>query len=306
MFKKFFMPALAVMSAVAVFTFGNMNVQAAEKQDAQVTVKYQHVRNATAKVEYGGKTFLIDPFLAEKGAYPGFELSVENPNKHQRIPMIDMAEPAEKVIEGVDAIILTHTHLDHWDEAAQKLLPKDITFFVQNAGDARIIREQGFTDVRVVGKHTPFGKINISKTGGQHGTDEMYSKPWAAEVLGDAMGFVLETEGGKTVYVVGDTTWNHHVDDALEMYHPDIVVLNTGYARVNEGLNGKAFPGSLIMGTKDVIHAYKAAPQAQIIAVHMDAVNHTLVTSDDMRELVKKKKMEDRVSVPREGETIKY
>ncbi len=103
-------------------------------------------------MEYGGRTFLIDPFLAKKGAYPAFELSVENPNKNQRIPMIDMAEPTEKVIEGVDAVILTHTHLDHWDEAAQKLLPKDITFFVQNAGDARIIREQGFTDVRVVGK----------------------------------------------------------------------------------------------------------------------------------------------------------
>ena len=306
MFKKFFMRALAVMSAVAVFTFGSMDAQAAEKQNAQVTVKYQHVRNATAKVEYGGKTFLVDPFLAKKGAYPGFELSAENPNKHQRIPMIDMAEPAEKVIEGVDAVILTHTHLDHWDEAAQKLLPKDITFFVQNAGDARIIREQGFTDVRVIGKHTPFDKVNISKTGGQHGTDEMYSKPWAAEILGEAMGFVFEMEGGKTVYVVGDTTWNQYVDDALEMYHPDIVVLNTGYARVKDGINGKAFSGSLIMGTDDVIHAYKAAPQAQIIAVHMDAVNHTMVTSDDVRELVTEKKMEDRVSVPREGETIKY
>lgn len=27
---------------------------------------YQHIRNATAKVEYAGQTFLIDPFFAPK------------------------------------------------------------------------------------------------------------------------------------------------------------------------------------------------------------------------------------------------
>ena len=119
-------------------------------------VAYQHVRNATAKISYAGSVFLVDPFLAEKDAYPGFEGS---PNSEKRIPLIDMAEPVEAVIKDVDAIILTHTHLDHWDQAAQKLLPKDIPFFVQNAGDARTIREQGFTNVMVVGKNTPFEKF---------------------------------------------------------------------------------------------------------------------------------------------------
>lgn len=30
----------------------------------------QLIRNATLRVEYAGKPFLIDPFLGEKGAYP--------------------------------------------------------------------------------------------------------------------------------------------------------------------------------------------------------------------------------------------
>ena len=30
------------------------------------------IRNATLLVEYAGKTLLIDPLLAERGAYPGF------------------------------------------------------------------------------------------------------------------------------------------------------------------------------------------------------------------------------------------
>lgn len=305
MFKKIFMCALVVgIIILGVFTFQKMYIpKGTVKDDSHVTVEYQHVRNATAKIKYGGSTFLVDPFLAKKDAYPGFEAAIENPN--QRIPIIDMAEPVEKVIDGIDAVIVTHTHLDHWDESAQKLLPKDIPLFVQNAGDASIIRAQGFTDVRVLGKNTPFGNVKISKTGGQHGTDEMYEIPGTAEVLNEAMGFVLQTEGAKTVYVVGDTIWNQYVDDALAMYNPDIVVLNTGYARI-KGLNGTAFSGSLIMGTDDIVHAYKTVPKAQIITVHMDTVNHTMVTSDDVRKLIKEKKMEDRVSVPREGEILRY
>ena len=259
---------------------------------------YQHVRNATAKISYAGSVFLVDPFLAEKGAYPGFEGS---PNSEKRIPLIDMAEPVEAVIKGVDAIILTHTHLDHWDPAAQKILPKDIPFFVQNAGDARTIREQGFTNVMVVGKNTPFEKVRISKTGGQHGTDKMYSIPLMAEIAGDAMGFVLQAEDCPVLYVMGDTIWNSYVDLALEQYKPNIVVMNAGYAMIN------GFEGSLIMGKDDVLHAYKTlSPETKIIAVHMDAVNHTTVSSNEMRDFVEKNSMKNHVLIPHEGEVLSF
>lgn len=259
---------------------------------------YQHVRNATAKISYAGSVFLVDPFLAEKGAYPGFEGS---PNSEKRIPLIDMAEPVEAVIKGVDAIILTHTHLDHWDPAAQKILPKDIPFFVQNAGDARTIREQGFTNVMVVGKNTPFEKVRISKTGGQHGTDKMYSVPLMAELAGDAMGFVLQAEGCPILYVVGDTIWNSYVDLALEQYKPNVVVMNTGYAMFD------GFEGSVIMGKDDVLHAYKTlSPETKIIAVHMDAVNHTTVSSNEMRDFVEKNSMKNHVLIPHEGEVLSF
>ncbi len=31
-----------------------------------------HIRNATQIIHYAGKRFLIDPMLADKGAWPGF------------------------------------------------------------------------------------------------------------------------------------------------------------------------------------------------------------------------------------------
>lgn len=35
-------------------------------------MKLTQIRNATLKVEYAGKKFLIDPMLSKKGAFPGF------------------------------------------------------------------------------------------------------------------------------------------------------------------------------------------------------------------------------------------
>ena len=263
---------------------------------ANAEISYQHIRNATAKIEMAGSTFLVDPYLAPKGSYAGFEGTV---NSQKRNPLIDMKEPVEKVLEGVDAVIVTHTHADHWDEYAQKVLPKTLPIFVQNAGDARIIRSQGFKDVRVLGKNTEFNQVKLSKTGGQHGTDQMYAIPQLAELAGEAMGVVMQADGEKTLYIVGDTIWNEEVDFALNRYKPEVIVMNTGYAQL------QGFSDSIIMGKADVAKARQAAPKADIITVHMDAVNHASVTSDEMRKFVKENKL-SKVAVPKEGEVLKY
>ncbi len=263
---------------------------------AHAEISYQHIRNATAKIHYGNATFLVDPYLAPKGSYAGFEGTV---NSQKRNPLINMNKSVSDVLKGVDAVIVTHTHADHWDEYAQKVIPKTLPIFVQNAGDAKIIREQGFKDVRVVGKETEFKQVKLSKTGGQHGTDKMYSVPQVAELLGDAMGVVMQTKGEKTLYIVGDTIWNQEVDFALKRYKPEVIVMNTGYAQL------EGDPNSIIMGKADVAKAHKVAPKANIITVHMDAVNHTAVTSNDMRRFVKENNLQ-RVTVPRESEVLKY
>ena len=263
---------------------------------ANAEISYQHIRNATAKIEMAGSTFLVDPYLAPKGSYAGFEGTI---NSQKRNPLIDMKEPVEKVLEGVDAVIVTHTHDDHWDEYAQKVLPKTLPIFVQNAGDARIIRSQGFKDVRVLGKNTEFNQVKLSKTGGQHGTDQMYAIPQLAELAGEAMGVVMQADGEKTLYIVGDTIWNEEVEFALNRYKPEIIVMNTGYAQL------QGFSDSIIMGKADVAKARQVAPQADIITVHMDAVNHAAVTSDEMRKFVKENKL-SKVAVPKESEVLKY
>jgi L-ascorbate metabolism protein UlaG (beta-lactamase superfamily) len=260
-------------------------------------VDLKQVRNATVKITYGGTTFLIDPMLAEKGAYPGFENTYRS---ELRNPLVDLTESPAKVIAGVDAVIVTHTHLDHWDDAAQKALPKNIPLFTQHEEDAQLIRFQGFKNVRVLTDEAEFGGVRITKAGGQHGTDEMYASPPLAELLGEAMGVVFQAPGYKTLYLAGDTVWRKEVDQTIEKYHPEVIVLNAGKAKVN------GFKGAIIMGEEDVLHASQAAKNAKIVAVHMDAINHMSLTREELRTYVKQQHIESRVDIPEDGASLEF
>jgi len=261
------------------------------------SVQIQHIRNATAKITYGNTTFLVDPMLAKKDTYPGFPGTYRS---HLRNPMTELPMSVEDLLQGVDAVVVSHTHLDHWDDAAQELLPKDLPLFAQNESDAKIIRDQGFKDVRVVGEDTVFEGVHLFKTGGQHGTNEMYASHDLAELLGQIMGIVFQAPGMKTVYFAGDTVWGSEVDRTLTKYHPDVIVLNTGDARVD------GFSGSIIMAKDDTLHAYRAAPNAAIVAVHMDAINHTALSREELREYVHQQNIQDRVLIPADGESLHF
>ena len=259
-------------------------------------VLIQQIRNATLKISYAGTIFLIDPMLAPKGAYPGFE---ETYRSELRNPLIDLPASISEIIKGVDAIIVTHTHLDHWDDAAQKFIPNHFPLFVQNEQDAKLIQSQGFTNIRILDNNTLFNDIHLTKVGGQHGTDSMYAVPDLAKRLGDTMGVVFHAKGFKTLYIAGDTIWCDETTRVISNYKPEIIILNTGYARL------KNFNGSIIMGKDDVKHAYQTASNAIIIATHMDAVNHAMLTRKKLREYIAKEGINDRVLVPNDGETIK-
>lgn len=263
---------------------------------ADEAVQLQQIRNATVKISYGDTTFLIDPMLSKKGTYPGFENTYRS---ELRNPLVDLPMSVNEIIDGVDAVIVSHTHLDHWDDAAQAALPKDIPLFVQNLADALMIRDQGFTDVRILSK-AEFNGVTLSQIGGQHGTDEMYAVPEVAASLGEAMGVVFQAEGQETLYLVGDTIWRDEVDLALADHAPQIVLINAGYA-VMDG-----FDGSIIMGKEDILRATRAAPDATIVATHMDAINHMALTRDELRAYVQEQGIADRVEIPEDGATLGF
>lgn len=276
---------------------GSVPAHAAAPSGTTQPVQIQQIRNATAKINYAGKTFLLDPFLAKKGRYSGFEGTF---NSQLRNPMVELPMPVKTIMSGVDAVIVSHTHLDHWDGGDHQFIPKAIPLFVQHEDDAKLIRGQGFTNVRILGENTVFEGVQLSKTGGQHGTDDMYAKKPVAEALGKAMGIVFQAPGAKTVYVMGDTVWRTDVDQALAKFKPDVILMNAGDARMI------GFTGSIIMGKDDVLRAYQLMPKATIIATHMDAINHMTLSRKELKEHVKQHGIQDRVRIPADGDILKF
>lgn len=292
------MKPTALLSTLALsLALGGTPAAAAEPTASAPTVQIQQIRNATLKLEYAGRTFLVDPMLGARGAYPGFKGTY---NQHLRNPLVELPMPAAEVMRGVDAVVVTHTHLDHWDGGEHAFVPKDLPIFVQHQADAEQVRGQGYRDVRVIEGSAEFEGVRLTRTGGQHGTEAMFAVEPVAGLLGQAMGVVFQAPGAATVYVVGDTTWHGEVEQALAAFKPDVVVLNTGDARV------LGFTGSIIMGRDDVLRAARAAPGAAIVATHMDAINHMTLSREVLRDHVRQNGLEDRVRVPADGETMAF
>ena len=256
-------------------------------------MKITQIRNATQIIDYAGKTFLIDPVLAPKGTYPGFEGTV---NSHLNNPAVELPQSIESII-NVDAVLLTHTHADHWDEIAAKTLPKDKLIFVQNQTDEVFVRNQAFTNVQIFSEKTDFHGISLVPTACQHGSDALFQNEQMAEMLGEVSGVIFSHTDEEKLYIAGDTIWTKSVAETMKKEQPGVVILNTGWAHV------LGF-GPIIMGKEDVLKTHQVLPEAKIVATHMGAVNHALVTAEEMRVYVTANMIDDFVFVPEDGETV--
>jgi L-ascorbate metabolism protein UlaG (beta-lactamase superfamily) len=105
-------------------------------------------------------------------------------------------------------------------------------------------------------------------------------------------GFVVHAPGEPTLYVAGDTVWCDEVSAAIVRHRPDVVVVNAGGARFLQG-------DPITMAPEDVIATAGAAAPGRVVAVHMEAINHCVVTRDDLRSAAG-----DRVAIPADGEVV--
>jgi L-ascorbate metabolism protein UlaG (beta-lactamase superfamily) len=250
-------------------------------------VRVRLIRHATCLIRYAGRTLLLDPMLGDQGVRPPIA-NTPNPRPN---PLVALPSPAASLLDGVEAILVTHTHSDHWDPGATALVPKDTTLVIQPR-DAAKFAGWGFKAARPVADAVTWNDIRIARTGGQHGRGAV------AERLAPVSGFVLAASGQPTLYIAGDTVWCAEVAAALDTHRPDIVLVNAGAAQFLEG-------GPITMDVDDVVQVCRAAPSAHVIAVHMEAINHCVLTRRALADGVQKAGVGDRVLIPADGEDLR-
>jgi L-ascorbate metabolism protein UlaG (beta-lactamase superfamily) len=244
------------------------------------------IRNATLRLEVGGRQLLVDPMLDPAGARP----PVEDTDDDRRNPLVELPEPPEVVVEGVDAVLLTHLHQDHFDPTAAALLPKDLPLLCQPE-DVERLRAHGFTDVRPVEERVDLDGITVTRTPARHGSGP------TAEALAPVSGFLLRDADGRALYIAGDTVLYEDVERVLDEQRPDVVVVNGSGAR----LTGT---DPIVMDTGDVVEVARRAPAARVVAVHLEAINHCVQTRADLHQALHDAGLSERVTVPEDGAAV--
>ena len=206
----------------------------------------------------------------------------------------------EEILD-VDAVIVTHMHLDHFDPVAMEVIPKDLKMFAQNEDEANEMKKVGFKNVEVLKEEgTLFEGIKLTKTPAKHYSDDslldIYSK---LQFTHKASGVIFNHSEEKSLYIMGDTVWYDEIKTVLNKYTPDVVVVNAGNAQILDGRY-------LIMSKEDFYEAVKVAPNAQFVASHMEGVNHLMVSRKDLREYAVEKEFSDKLLIPTDGETCEF
>lgn len=120
------------------------------------------IRSATLKIEYGNKTILLDPMLGEKGTL----MSALGVNMN---PRVHLTMPIGEILDGVDLVLLTHTHVDHYDRVAKNTISKDIPFYVQPADLDSVSVKDGFVKTQAIADSTNIDGMTIIRIDGSHG-----------------------------------------------------------------------------------------------------------------------------------------
>lgn len=231
------------------------------------------VRHATLLLEIEGRRVLVEPMLDDAGARE----PVEDSPKPRRNPLVPLPFPAEEVVRGLDAVVVTHMHQDHFDETGARLVPRDVPVFCQPEDEERL-RGLGL-DARPVENELDWDGLRIARTGGRHGADEE-----VARALAPVSGFVL----GR-LYIAGDTVWCREVEEAIERHRPKVAVVNASGARFLES-------GPLVMTAAEVREVVARVPK--VVVVHLEAINHCLESRAEIRDAVPD------ALVPEDGETL--
>lgn len=174
------------------------------------------------------------------------------------------------------------------------MLPRDIPLYCLPCHAANLT-ERGFSKVVPIDGTVAWEGIRITRTPGEHAGNEKWKK-----ILGPVTGFFLEAQGEPKIYWAGDTILNDKVVNQIKTLNPDIILTHSCGAFLEDS-------GPIVMDAKMTIDVCRLAPDAVVVATHMEALDHASVTRKDLRALADREGVSrEHLLIPADGEILKF
>jgi L-ascorbate metabolism protein UlaG (beta-lactamase superfamily) len=247
-------------------------------------MELQLIRSATVRFNFGNHIFLIDPYLANRFgglSYAGIS----------RSPLVHLPFPVNEILAGMDTVMVSHMHSDHFDSAAQSAIPKEMPLICQ-AEDEPEIRKLGFKNVHPISRKLVWNGIEIQRVIGKHGSGAVLDE------IGTVSGFLFEEENEPMAYWAGDTILCDEVMEILIEKHPKVVITHSCGAVWGDHVK-------ILMDDKQTIRVCRLLPDSIVIATHMDSVDHATVSRKMLQEYARNSGIQDeQLLIPDDGESI--
>ncbi|MEU6328536.1 MBL fold metallo-hydrolase [Streptomyces sp. NPDC047049] len=251
------------------------------------SVTLRFIGNATTLLSFGDLTLLTDPNFLHRGqyAYLGYGLV----SRRLTEPVLNVDE-----LPGLDAIVLSHLHGDHWDRTARRHLDKSLPVITTPHASRRLHGLHRFS--RTVGlrtwqDHTLVSKdtqVRITALPGRH------AKGALRFLLPPVMGSLLEfgPAGGPVrfrLYITGDTLLYDGLAEICSRYpHLDLTVLHLG---------GTLLPGGFMVTMDGAQGAELASrlPTSKAMPIHYDDYTAFSSPLEDFLAEARKHDVADRI-----------
>lgn len=272
----------------------------AQAASSQTRKTLQWIGGPTFVLQLGSFKILTDPMLGPVSD-TGFMIKKHPSTGQMNAAIKRLVPPAPFDTSGIDLLLISHLHADHFDGAAKSFLQKQLPA-ITPASNRDMLVQWGFRNTRglpwadtaqlVKGADT----LRIIAVKARHAAEE----PLNSE-LGEVNGYVLEYRSGRAryrIYWSGDTVWFDDLQSLLQYGRIDLFIPHMGAV----GADGHI--GRRGLNTDETLQIIRLLQPARIIPVHHTTFTHYVEPVAVLYNAVRKTSFRKKIVAVREGTVI--